>query len=336
MIYKYKLAAFGGTFDHLHIGHKKFIDTAFSQSKKLIIGITTQNFNNKKHVENAIQDLNARKNQLVSYLSEKNFLSRADIVFIDDIYGPTINDPSIQAIFVTDENATNAEKINEIRRKKGLSNLKIELIKYYTGDDQKIVASSLIRRGTLDRHGRNYFNLFAAKKEFVLWDEDRNAFKKPIGRVLKKIDNKNIRLMRDTFVIAVGDIAVLNLFKKGVRTGLGIVDHRTRRSELDSSQKAVLEEIKKTSNILTTDNKPGTIERRAVGVIRKALSSYLESNKKQLILVSGEEDLMVIPAVLLSPLESLVVYGQPDRGLVIVKITEKKKKEVEYLFSKLR
>jgi GTP-dependent dephospho-CoA kinase len=88
--------------------------------------------------------------------------------------------------------------------------------------------------------------------------------------------------------------------------------------------------------VTTTDNQAGTIERRAAGVIRRSIGSYLLTSKMQVILVNGEEDLMTIPAILISPLDSLVLYGHPEKGIVIVKVTESKKKEVLSIFNKMR
>jgi hypothetical protein len=39
------------------------------------------------------------------------------------------------------------------------------------------------------------------------------------------------------------------------------------------------------------------------------------------IIVDGEEDLLVIPVCIYAPENSVVMYGQPNEGLVIVHIT---------------
>jgi uncharacterized protein (UPF0218 family) len=40
------------------------------------------------------------------------------------------------------------------------------------------------------------------------------------------------------------------------------------------------------------------------------------------VMVDGEEDLLTLVAVLSAPEHALVVYGQPHRGIVVVKVTE--------------
>jgi uncharacterized protein (UPF0218 family) len=56
--------------------------------------------------------------------------------------------------------------------------------------------------------------------------------------------------------------------------------------------------------------------------------------------IDGEEDLLVIPAIILSPLGSVIVYGQPPMnteagmlkgGIVVVLITNELKKQAQDL-----
>ena len=44
--------------------------------------------------------------------------------------------------------------------------------------------------------------------------------------------------------------------------------------------------------------------------------------------VKGEEDLLGFPAVLFMPLGSLVLYGQPQEGVVMIKVTEAAKNKL--------
>jgi hypothetical protein len=40
------------------------------------------------------------------------------------------------------------------------------------------------------------------------------------------------------------------------------------------------------------------------------------------IVVNGEEDLLVLPVAVYAPDNSVILYGQPNEGLVIVQVTE--------------
>jgi len=71
-------------------------------------------------------------------------------------------------------------------------------------------------------------------------------------------------------------------------------------------------------------NPPGTITREALEAIQEAIKSKCSVK----IIVEGEEDLLTLIAVLYAPENSLVVYGQPHEGIVMVKATQEKKEEV--------
>ncbi|MBI4226331.1 DUF359 domain-containing protein [Candidatus Roizmanbacteria bacterium] len=61
---------------------------------------------------------------------------------------------------------------------------------------------------------------------------------------------------------------------------------------------------------------------------------FFTTKEKQLIVVKGEEDILALPAILFAPLHSVVLYGQIDMGVVMVEVTEQKKKEIQKLIKK--
>ena len=68
---------------------------------------------------------------------------------------------------------------------------------------------------------------------------------------------------------------------------------------------------------LTVNNPAAEITEQSIAIIKKAFT--LQTPVR--LLVCGEEDLLVLPACLYAPENAVVLYGQPDQGLVIVKIT---------------
>jgi len=42
-----------------------------------------------------------------------------------------------------------------------------------------------------------------------------------------------------------------------------------------------------------------------------------------------------MPAVVLAPLSSIVIYGQPSSGCVLIKVTSEKKKEIRELLKQM-
>ncbi len=55
-----------------------------------------------------------------------------------------------------------------------------------------------------------------------------------------------------------------------------------------------------------------------------------------ILLVDGEEDLLTLVAVLYAPENALVVYGQPNQGIVVVRVTSKKRAEAERIWGAMK
>ncbi len=143
----------------------------------------------------------------------------------------------------------------------------------------------------------------------------RENLKKPLGQLLKDSEiTKDIVLKNmgsNVFLITVGDATTERMIKLGIIPSLQIVDSLEKRQERNLPGGMV-----KTS--LTCNNPPAEITDDSIAIIRKAFDMY----KPVRIIVKGEEDLLVLPAVLFAPENSIVMYGQPNEGLVIVKINE--------------
>ncbi len=74
------------------------------------------------------------------------------------------------------------------------------------------------------------------------------------------------------------------------------------------------------------------LEMRKLGVpVEKGLK-----DGDTLIVVDGEEDLAVIPCVLFADEGDVVLYGQPDEGIVAVEVSEEKKMEIATLIKIMR
>src|SRR5579862_3231222 len=117
MDYKFKNAIAGGTFDRFHRGHKALLTAAFHQSEKVTIGIATDALFNHKKFAQVIENYDSRKQSILAFLKQKKFADRAEIMPIHDIYGNSLSDEKIDAIFVTEKTKPNALKINEERKK---------------------------------------------------------------------------------------------------------------------------------------------------------------------------------------------------------------------------
>lgn len=146
---KYKNVAVGGTFDNFHKGHEKLLDEAFAIGQNVLIGVTSDEFGGEK---GNIDPCSKRISKLEEFLQK--FKSRYIVKRLEEPYGPTIYDPEIDAIVVSRETKPTADRINEIRREKGMKPLEIFTIDWVLADDGKPVSSSRIRNGEIDRDGK--------------------------------------------------------------------------------------------------------------------------------------------------------------------------------------
>lgn len=120
----FKRVALGGTFDRLHNGHRKLLSLAAGVClETLVIGITGDAMLSKKKNAAKIAKFPARKESVESFLSILKPSLCVHVAELQDPFGPAIVDPTIDAIVVSSETISGANKINDIRREKGLKPL---------------------------------------------------------------------------------------------------------------------------------------------------------------------------------------------------------------------
>ena len=135
----------GGTFDHLHDGHKSLIMIALSLSEKVVIGLTSDNLLTKKKFRSKIENYQKRLEILKSYISETSDLSRVEIIKLEDPYGPPINEADYEGIIVSQETYEGALKINQIREEKDFKPLIIVVIPLILDKKKNKISSTSIR-----------------------------------------------------------------------------------------------------------------------------------------------------------------------------------------------
>jgi len=123
---KFQRVAVGGTFDQLHNGHKLLLTLAAgSCHESLVIGITGDEMLKKKSNAGLIGSYAARAGGVEAFLRAVKPSLKLEPVEIQDPFGPTITDASIQAIVVSSETIPGAHKINQLRGEKGMTPLAI-------------------------------------------------------------------------------------------------------------------------------------------------------------------------------------------------------------------
>jgi hypothetical protein len=138
----------------------------------------------------------------------------------------------------------------------------------------------------------------------ILPEEHRRLFKEPFGILFQSIDEV-VPLIEGRDVYTVGDVVTHNLRKKGITPTVAVVDGYTMRSPCNRMP-AVHGEC------IQVRNPAGTITDELVCALEHAVR-----NPPSTIVVDGEEDLAVIPLVLTAHDGTIVLYGQPHKGVVL-------------------
>lgn len=331
MKYQYEVAVVGGTFDHFHEGHKALLMSALEKSQRIFVGIATSELLHHKKMTTIVQSYEVRKEAVYFFLHQNSAQERVTIVPIHDLYGNTVIENTIDAIFVTDETKNVVPRINTQRKQLGMKEMEMVVVPFVLAEDGSPISSERIRKGEIDRTGYVYKQEVLKRSMYLLPDDLRQKFQKPFGTVF--IDVINLPLLDAVpIVIAVGDIVSVKLYKLGRPADVTIVDLKNRRSPMSDDDIIILRQGK---NIKRVSNPSGSITKEAIEHLLKAIENYLTTGDKQSIFVDGEEDLLVLPAILIAPLGGVILYGQYGRGVVFVQVTEEKKALAVALWRKL-
>ncbi len=157
----------------------------------------------------------------------------------------------------------------------------------------------------------------------------RPSLKRPLGRLFPSTAAavKHLRKLSPTRLIAVGDIVTADFLSAGVSPDVSVVDFVVMRAPATEKIKKAIDSFD--ARVIRVKNPAGTITPE----LRRALE---EAKPPLKIVVEGEEDLATLPAVLSAPLGSVVAYGQPEEGVVLVEVTKAKRQEFAALLKQFK
>lgn len=148
----------GGTFDRLHGAHKTLLNiSCLMANRRFIIGVCDQELLKNKVLKELIEPYDQRVEKLHDFLNDVKPSLKYEIVPLSDPFGPSITEPELQCIVVSEETRKGGEAVNKRRVQNGLAELvlyEIPLLKdAHRADieEEKISSSSLRTRllGTL-------------------------------------------------------------------------------------------------------------------------------------------------------------------------------------------
>jgi uncharacterized protein (UPF0218 family) len=155
-------------------------------------------------------------------------------------------------------------------------------------------------------------------EDIKLPDEMRETLKKPLGELIegdgKVAASKVKEMLASSRAIVVGDASYENLLSVGVKPHMAVLDFKIKRKPSREYPAKV-----------SVPNPAGGI----TAALWKTIEENLDSGG--VIKVEGEEDLAVIPVVLEADFGDVVLYGQPDEGMVYIKVDEDIKQKIAVL-----
>lgn len=158
-------------------------------------------------------------------------------------------------------------------------------------------------------------------------DSLRGAFKDPMGPV--ETDPEVLLGSVSGPLIAVGDVVSYHFERIGRTPDVAVVDGLTERDTVEPEVADALEAS--SARRITAANPAATLSEPMVRTLREAI----ESEEPVAVDVDGEEDLAVLPALVLAPEGASVLYGQPGEGMVHVEVNAESKARARDLLERM-
>jgi uncharacterized protein (UPF0218 family) len=154
----------------------------------------------------------------------------------------------------------------------------------------------------------------------------RGELKEPLGPIFT--DAERLLESADGPLVAVGDVVTYHLESVGVTPDVALIDGITKRERVAPEvRNAVSDDARR----IEVENPAGVL----TAELLRALVEAIETPSPTVLVVEGEEDLAALPAVLAVPTGSSVVYGQPDEGMVLARVTPELQAEVGDLLARM-
>jgi len=149
---QFTLVAMGGTFDIIHRGHLTLLAKAFSISSNVIIGLTSDELAEKR----GKKTLNnyEKRSEILKNTIKINFPNHLfQIAKLDNDFGPAVLEENVQALVVSDETGNQGEILNQLRKEKNLTPVKIVIVPMVMAYDGNRISTTRIKNSEIDMDG---------------------------------------------------------------------------------------------------------------------------------------------------------------------------------------
>ena len=149
---KFSLIAMGGTFDIIHRGHLTLLANAFEISDKVIIGLTSDEFVQKKG-KKAIHKYDKRLKNLLSIIFKEFPNVFFEISKLNNDFGPAVLEKDVQALIVSDVTSNQGNLLNTLRSKNNLPPVEIIVVPMFLAKDGIRISTTRIKNSEIDSDG---------------------------------------------------------------------------------------------------------------------------------------------------------------------------------------
>jgi uncharacterized protein (UPF0218 family) len=152
-------------------------------------------------------------------------------------------------------------------------------------------------------------------------EQQRHLFRKPFGTLYPSLDPV-LPLLKGRLFFSVGDVVTDYLLRAGYPPAVAVIDGQTMRRPHEGVDVGAFQ-------VIHVKNPAGYITQDLTRAAREAVAAL-----NTVVQVDGEEDLAVLPLALAAPDRSLILYGQPREGVVVLEISPLVKEQTRSLLDR--
>ena len=329
---RFRCCLVGGTFDRLHAGHRLLLDAASKDAEAIEIHITSDSMAEEKSP--FVQPFDERMNELHNW-AETISDCKVSVHQLNDTYGPARHHTTADAIVATPETLGMCNSINEERKENGLQALHIIEVMHLDAVEGGIISSSAIRNGYMDQEGHPWMPEKLRNHRLKMVPALDAELKTPMGDLFEgPEDDPEIGMSAALdglpsphgAIITVGDVTTKTMLEMGLTPDIALIDGQTKRTQLEEHLKVSVEHF---HHRLHAKNPAGYL----TPSLNQAITNALLAEDTLVLEVEGEEDLAPLVIHCLAPIGTLVLYGQPKKGVVVQYTTLDVKQRCRYLLS---
>lgn len=305
-------------FDRLHVGHHVLLDRLSEMPGPTAVVADGEVVSEGLELVELVQPVDIREQRLRAYLRCNHLDTTIEVLVVSRFNDFLLEPQPLDILMFEGPCCAEIEaRVLELRRSSGIED-RFTLMKPVRASDGDKLSSARVRKGELDREGNVLRGTSERARRLELGG--REILKAPKGDLYHTNDGPpeqrvaaRLSKERPPHVIAVGDVTCSTVTRAGYQPDVCVVDGSTKRGEFKLDIKA--------DKSYVVFNPAATIYPESWS----AIDTALHDKRKSIIYVEGEEDLLGFPAVLLAPKGSVMLYGQPDAGIVYVRVNKENK-----------